>query len=113
MIRWLAVLLISGCTLSYGAQPFTVGDVGDDPPQLSEECIDLDNAYIAVTAVGTTFTGLSAGANMALAVWPDPTRDELIGIGVAGVASGVIGGAMNVVGSMLAQRFVERCGGGF
>ena len=111
-MRLVFLAFLCGCSLGGFAVPLSVEGLDTEDGELSQECVDLDNAYMAVTAVGTAMSGVSAASNMALAVWPDPTRDELIGIGLTGLGTGVVGATLGVVGSMLAQRFVERCAGG-
>lgn len=113
MIKLLPVLLCCGCSLT-AALPEPLSVEGLDPATvepLPDRCVDLDTAHMVVSALSTTFTGIGAATNGVLAIWPEPDRDVVIGVGVTGLAAGVIGGTLNVVDGMIVQRFVSECGG--
>lgn len=74
-----------------------------------EECADLDRCFIGMTVAGAILSGVGGAAGTALAAWPDPTRDEIIGIGVAGALSALIGGGLQLGAGLCSQRYVERC----
>ena len=114
----LCAFLLAGCLglgLGSGGVEFEIGGVesaGEAEPGLSDECRDLDNAYMGLQITGTILAGVGGAGGAVLAIWPDPTRDELIGVGVATAGSGIIGAGLLLGAGMVAQRFVDRCTGG-
>jgi len=104
----IALFACSGC-LGLSSPSLSVG--GEDAAPLDPACADYDAAYIGFTAAASISSGLSGAAGVALATWPDPTRDELIGVGATGAGLGVLGATFNLLASMYAQRWAERCGG--
>ncbi len=113
-------LIVAACGLaswclaqSCGCLGFSPGAevAGDDAP-LDPACEEIDNAYLAWTAVGSAASGLAGAAGGALAIWPDPTREESIGIGVSAAVLGVLGTTAQLLAGSYAQRYLERCAGG-
>lgn len=107
-IALIVLLTVTGC-LGLSPSPVTVG--GLDTVPLDPTCADYDAAYIGFSAAASITSGLAGAAGVAMASWPDPTRDELIGLGAAGAGLGVLGTTFNLLASMYAQRWAERCGG--
>ena len=98
-----------GC-LGFSPSGSEVG--GEESAPLDPSCAGIDSAYLAWTAVGSAASGLAGAAGGALAIWPDPTREESIGLGVSAAVLGVLGTTAQLLAGSYAQRWNERCSGG-
>jgi len=110
ILAFLLFLQLEGCALSWGgSEPLEVGAVAEGDLWTAEDCRSYDAAYVAFTASSSAAAGLSGAAGLAIAAWPDPPEDAIVGLGLAGLGLGAVAATFAGLASLYAQRFAERC----
>lgn len=105
-MRWvlaaIAAWVLMGC-FSLGGRPLVAGE------DIDPACEQLDEGYVAWAAVASTAAGLSGASGLVLASWPDPSREERIGLGAAGAVLGVLATTAQLLSDSYATRWADRC----